>query len=562
MNVTNATVAQALRRYASIMALQGVDRFRLKAYQRAAETIESLDQNISELVASGDDLMGLPGIGKAISSAIHEIVKTGSLSRMEKALAEVPEETLELSSRPRLDPKRVARIYKKLGIKSLKDLMSNLESGKIREIFGSRMEYHIKQGLDVRPRQLLWKVRDVADKVESFLSAMPTVTKVSSAGSLRRKQESVGDLNFLVSGRNAPAVFEGFSKFGAVQSIEPRTESRTDFCLSSGVTVSLQWTEEANWGVALIEATGSPLHVRELAELAGKEGVSLASGEEPQSKFVDENSVYAALGLQFIPAELREGRGELEAALRRKLPILIEAGDLRGDLHMHTTASDGVDSIEDMAKAARALGYQYISITDHSQSLKIANGLDEKRLRQQNERIDYINQGLERFRILKSAEVDILEDGSLDYSNAALKELDLTICSIHSRFALNKVQQTERVLRAMDSPYFNILGHATGRLLLSREGYELDIERIILHAKQNGCFFEINANPNRLDLSDDNAKLAKDMGVLIAVNTDAHSMEELRFIQAGVNQARRAWLTKKDVLNCYPLSKLLQLMKR
>jgi DNA polymerase (family 10) len=271
--------------------------------------------------------------------------------------------------------------------------------------------------------------------------------------------------------------------------------------------------------------------------------------------------VYRTLGLQFIEPELREGRGEIEAALKKALPALVEVADLQGDLHMHTTASDGGNSIEEMAAAAQEKGYRYIAITDHSQSLKITNGLTEKRLREHIRAIEKVNARLKDFVILKSAEVDILEDGTLDYSNGMLKQLDFTICSVHSRFALNKEQQTERIMRAMDNPYFKILGHATGRLLLKRQGYDLDMERIMRHAKDRGCFFEINSSPNRLDLSDEHAKLAKQLSIKIAVNTDAHSIHELDFIAAGINQARRGWLEPADVLNTLPIAKLLKVLR-
>jgi len=272
--------------------------------------------------------------------------------------------------------------------------------------------------------------------------------------------------------------------------------------------------------------------------------------------------VFAGLGLKFIEPELREGRGELEAAAADALPALVTVDEIRGDLHMHTTASDGNASILEMARAAQARGYRYIAITDHSQSLKFTNGLTEDRLRAHCRAIDEANEQLKDFRIFKSSEVDILDDGSLDYSQEMLAELDFTICSIHSKFGLNREQQTERILRAMDNPYFGILGHATGRLLLRREGYELDIERIIRHAADVGCFFEINANPNRLDLSDTHAKLAKEAGILLAVNTDAHSTEELDNLPYGVNQARRAWLTADDVLNTRAAKEVLKLLQR
>jgi DNA polymerase (family 10) len=564
MEPSNATIAELLRRYAAVLTLEGADRFKLKAYRRAAETIEGLGDDVAKRVQRGSDLRELPGIGKAISQAVVEIVNRGNLARLNRSLEALSPEMAELATRPALDPKKVSRVYKQLGINSLEQLRNKLDAGVIRDKFGARMDFHVRRGLDERPRHLLWSIEDVANGIENYLRHLGSVENVSAAGSLRRKQDTVGDLNFLVTGKTAASIFREFSRFGAVKSSDPRGRAERIFRLSSGIRVSLRWTKASAWGLALIEATGSAAHLAEMDRRvqAKKLTLTLTSLAKARIDPGDEKAVYKGLGLQWIEPELREGRGEVAAAAKRKLPRLVEVRDLRGDLHMHTTASDGANSIQEMVAAARKRGYEYMAITDHSQSLKITNGLSEKRLLQHIKAIDKINAKLKGFRILKSAEVDILEDGRLDYSNAVLKQLDLTICSIHSRFALNREQQTERILRAMDNPYFNILGHATGRLLLKREGYELDFERIMHHAKETGCLFEINSSPDRLDLSDEHARHAKDAGITIAVNTDAHSIGELDFISAGINQARRAWLSAADVLNTRPLAQMLALLRR
>jgi DNA polymerase (family X) len=328
--------------------------------------------------------------------------------------------------------------------------------------------------------------------------------------------------------------------------------------------VNLFCTPANDWGASLVLRTGSHSHLSDLQQLAVRDKLELPwmSPDVKSGLIARENQVYGKLGLDFIEPELREGRGEVQAAASGTLPSLVKLADLQGDLHMHTTASDGANSISEMAHAARRKGYHYIAITDHSQSLKITNGLSEKRLLEHIEKIDAFNTRQNAIVVLKSAEVDILQDGTLDYSNAVLKELDFTICSIHSRFALNNEQQTERIIRAMDNRYFNILGHPTGRLLLKREGYELDIDRLITHAKSTGCYFEINSSPDRLDLSDEHARLAKEAGIQIAINTDAHSIAELNFMEAGINQARRAWLEPRDVLNALPLEKLMARFRR
>jgi DNA polymerase (family X) len=564
MALSNSTIADLLRRYAAVLVLEGTDRFKVKAYRHAAETVEALDQNLETLVASGTDLKTLPGIGKAISRSIEEIVESGKFTQLDRALSKLGPELVELATRPMLDPKTVLRIYKKLSISSVKELGEKLKSGEIREQFGPRIDFQIRRGLDERPRMLLYDAEPIARNIEAFLNSVPGVTYVSRTGSLRRKQDTVGDLNFLVSGKTSAAVFRHFAKYSAVISVERGGKNEKLFKLSSGINVRLAWSPASEIGFALLLHTGTEAHLKELADYAKQKIIKL-SLKALAARRIDvsaEDRIYAKLRLPFIEPELRDGRGEVDAAAKKKLPDLVSLADLKGDLHMHTTESDGANTLAEMAEAAQHRGYEYIAITNHSQSLKITNGLSEKRLMQQATAIDRLNSRLKKFHILKSAEVDILEDGTLDYSNRALKELDFTICSIHSRFSLSGEQQTERVMRAMDNPYFTILGHATGRLLLKREGYQLDIDRIISHAKKNGCYFEINSSPDRLDLSDENAKLAKEAGIKIAINTDAHSIKELNFISAGINQARRGWLERSDVLNTLPIAKLKKVLRR
>jgi DNA polymerase (family X) len=555
--VSNAAIAQLLQQYAGVIAAEGADRFKVKAYRRAAETVERSPEDVAALVKRGDNLQKLPGVGRAISSVIEEIVRSGKFERLDTAKDRLSPEMAELATRPLLDAKRVLRIYKKLHISSLMELKERLASGAIREGFGERVEMHVRQGLDPRPRLLYRKADQLARGIEEFLRAVPDVTDVARTGSLRRCQETVGDLSFLVSGGRAALVFDRCTQLGQR---EPGrgVRNRASYRIGPGHIVTVVWTSKRTWAKRLFNETGAPAHLRDFAKLRVSPLMPAERARSPQS----ETALYRSAGLDYIEPELREGRGEIEAARRGKLPKLVRLSDIQGDLHMHTIASDGGNSIEEMVEASRARGYRYIAITDHSQSLKLTNGLSEKRLLAQIRQIDKLNARLKDFVILKSSEVDILEDGSLDYPKSVLKELDLTICSIHSRFQLDRDRQTERILRAMENPHFNILGHATGRLLLSRPGYELDIERLVRHASALGCFFEINANPNRLDLSDIHARVAKDEGVRIAVNTDAHSIAELDFMQGGINQARRAWLERSDVLNAVPLNQLRKLLNR
>ena len=562
--VSNAVIAGLLRRFAAALVIQGADRFKVKAYRRAADTLETLPVSAAERIAQGNDLTDLPGIGKAISSTVQEIVRTGAMPQLDRAVAQLPLGLLELAEWPALDPKKVQRIYKKLNIGSIDELRKRLKTGDIRQEFGPRMDFHIRTGLADRPRMLLWSALKVVPVIEGQLKALPNVQRVSPVGSLRRKQDTVGDLNFLVSGTKPAEVFRQFARFGGIESSESLGKHEQLFRLSNGTGITLRWSSMREWGLNLLLATGSAAHLDDLQKRAHERDLELTVAALKSAK-VDlshEEALYRSLGLPFIEPELREGHGEVQAAQRNALPRLITAQDIRGDLHMHTTESDGTNTLEEMVQAAQARGYAYIAITDHSQSLKLTNGLSEARLRQQIAQIDRLNEKLKDFVILKSAEVDILQDGSLDYPNSLLKELDLTICSIHSRFALDKQQQTDRIRRAMDNPYFTILGHATGRLLLKREGYQLDMDKLIEHARSVGCFFEINSSPDRLDLSDEHARMANSAGVKIAINTDAHATRELGLLAAGVNQARRAWLSAEDVLNTRSLHDLRKAVRR
>ena len=445
MAISNSAIAALLRNYASVLAIEGVDRFKIKAYRRAAETIETTGEKMTALVARGESLQALPGIGVAISKKIEEIIRSGKLPQLDRSVAKLTPQMAELAAEPAIDPKAVLRVYKKLGIGSLKELRERLESGEIRAVFGARTEFILCHGLDKRPRMLLWAADKFVPLVLSYLRSSCGVTQIEPIGSLRRRQDTVADLGFLVTGRTANEIFDCFGDFGAVQSFE-KHGSEAVYRLSEGRTIRLLWTVPSNWGLALIEQTGSKAHLAELKALAKKKKRPLTR-RALGAAAATETQIYSRLGLAFIPPEVREGRGELLAAGRDELPELIEVQDLRGDLHMHTDSSDGSNTLLEMAEAAAKRGYRYIAITDHSQSLKITNGLTEKRLFQQIRAIDKLNAKLKGITLLKSAEVDILEDGSLDYSDAALKELDLTICSIHSRFALDKQRQTERILR-------------------------------------------------------------------------------------------------------------------
>ena len=555
--LTNAEIADRLSTLAQLLSMEKANPYKIKAYRRAANTIRGLGESVDELVRSGADLTVYPGIGEAISGAIREIVLTGTLASLEKLRSNASPELLSISAYPRLDPKRVLRIFKKLQISSAEALHQALESGAIEQIFGSRMAQHVRQGLVQTGAILLYHAHDLVLSIEAYLLKRAGAKRAEAVGDYRRRVEVIEELSFVVETDDFAKLTSQMERYGGRTSLVESTKESAVFALSSGPLLRIDLSDGRNWGLSLIRHTGSKAHLKKLVAVSGN-----LTSLETKGSFDTEQSFYDSFGIAFIEPELREGLDEVRQARRGTLPILVTREDIQGDLHMHTEASDGSNSIEQMAAAAQDAGYAYIGISDHSQSLKIAGGVSEEKLWTQIRKIDQLNEHLNGIRVLKSAEVDILADGTLDYSDELLRELDYTVCSIHSRFAFGREKQTERILRAMDNRFFTILGHATGRLLLKRPGYEIDMERIAVHAKQTGCFFEINSSPDRLDLSAENARVAAALGILIAISTDAHSIHEFGTIRYGIEQARRAGLERTSVLNCQPLEKLTKLFKR
>jgi len=528
----------------------------VKAYRRAAARIRDRPESLDEMVRRGEDLTQFPGIGAAIASAIREIATTGELAKLEMLRSGADPALAELSAHPRLDPKRVMRVYKKLNIGSLDELRQRIERGEVERVFGNRMAQHIRQGLTKTHAMLLYRADDLREMIEEFLLTTCRVSRAEAAGDYRRRVEVIEELVFVIATDDFATVVDRLQRYGGRTPLVDLGTDHASFALSSGILLRLQRATDKDWGFHLVACTGSKAHLKKLAAETGP------LRELKHEDFASEKVLYRRFDLQYIEPELREGHDEVEASKAGTLPRLVTAKDIHGELHAHSTSSDGVDSIADMAQAARDRGYEYIGITDHSQSLKIASGVSVDDLWEQLRYIDKLNGKLRGFRVLKSSEVDILADGTLDYPDDLLRELDYTVCSIHSRFALDKKAQTERLLRAMDNRYFNILGHATGRLLLKRPGYEIDIERVIDHARQNGCFFEINSSPDRLDLSAENARKAAAAGVMIALSTDSHSTGELGLVRCGLDQARRAGLRRANVLNSLPWHELRLLFRR
>jgi len=499
-------------------------------------------------------------------------VETGDLSQLQTLQKDVPEQLSELMRLDQLGPKRTRAIHDELGVSSLKELKQVAEAGKIRELsgFGAKTEKKILEGVDKLSdrdhRTRLGEAEQVAAPLLAYLDELEEVSQIEVAGSYRRRKETVGDLDILVASANSAPVMERFTRHPEVGRVVSQGKTRATVYLKSGLQVDLRVVKAASFGAALHYFTGSKAHNVAIRKMALEKKLKINEyGVYRGRKRVagkTETEVFEQVGLPWIPPELRENKGEIEAAREERLPDLVEEKDIRGDLHMHTNATDGRNSLREMAEEAKRLGYDYIAITDHSKRLTMANGLDAKRLRQQMAAIDKLNDELDGIRVLKGIEVDILEDGKLDLPDEVLDELDITVGSIHSKFELSKKKQTERVLRAMDNPRFNILGHPTGRLINEREAYKIDLEAVIEAAAERGCCLELNAQPSRLDLAGRYAGLLREAGVLGAVSTDAHATGHLGFMHLGVAQARRGWMEKKHLINTRTLKQLQKILAR
>jgi DNA polymerase (family 10) len=576
MPIHNSDIARIFNRVADLLEIKAANPFRVRAYRNAARTVEDEPQSMASLLDEGKDLSELPGIGGDLADKIAEIVETGSLRMLAELEQEVPGPLAELLKVAQLGPKRVATLHKELGIDTLDDLTKAVEEKKIRELdgFGEKLEAKIRQELqrhrEAKGRSKLAEAEEVVASLVDFLEGVGGVKRVTVAGSFRRRKETVGDLDLLATCKQGSPVIDRFAKYEDVAEVQARGKTRSTVRLRGGLQVDLRVVPEVSYGAALHYFTGSKEHNIALRKIAVKKGLKLNEygvfkGEDGDGKRIagaSEEEVFAMADLPYIEPELRENQGEIEAAREGKLPELIELDDIRGDLHAHTRATDGRATLKEMVEAARELGYSFLAITEHSQAVTVAKGLDRKRLEQQIEEIDRLTGDYSGFRILKGIEVDILEDGSLDLPDEVLAKLDLTVCSVHSKFDLSTEKQTERIIRAMDNPHFNILGHPSGRLINERDPYRVDMEKIMEAAKERGCFLELNAHPDRLDLTDHHCRMAREMGLKLAISTDAHSPRGLANMKYGIYQARRGWLSKDDVINTRKVADLLRLLTR
>lgn len=576
MPVPNAEIARIFNQVADLLEIGDGNPFRVRAYRRAARTVEDQSQSLAAMIADEQDLSELPGIGEDLAGKIAEIVATGSLKLLAGLEAETPGALTELLEIAQLGPKRVGSLYRELGIEDLADLEEAARDGRIRDLegFGEILEKKMLEDLErhkqSRGRIKLAEAEQVALPLQQFLQQVEGVERVTLAGSYRRRRETVGDLDILVTCGGGSPVMERFTGYEDVAEVLARGSTKASVRLRGGLQVDLRVVPAASYGAALYYFTGSREHNVAVRRIAAARGLRIneygvfrsADAEGEPLPGADEAEIFAAVDLPCIPPELREDRGEIEAARQGRLPELIELDEIHGDLHAHTRATDGRNSLREMVEAARGRGYSYLAITEHSRAVTVAKGFDPRRLHRQIEEIERLTDEFSGFRILKGIEVDILEDGSLDLPDEVLARLDLTVCSIHSKFGLSAEKQTERIIRAMDNPHFKILGHPTGRLIGERAPYRVDMEKIVRAAAERGCCLELNAHPDRLDLDDRHCRLAREAGVKVAISTDAHSDQGLANMRYGVFQARRGWLGKDDVLNTRKTAELLKLLQR
>ena len=575
----NIDIARKLEDVADLLEIQGGNPFRIRAYRNAAQMVEGHSAPFRKLVAEDADLTELPAIGKDMARHIEELVRAGQLGLLEQLAKEVPLTLIELTRLPGLGAKRAKKLWEELGITTLDDLEEAAKTGDIEGLpgFGKKTQQKILVSVErYRRRQGRMKLGDADQHVEpliEYLREDPKIERVDVAGSYRRRRETVGDIDILVVATKPESVMERFTSYPEVRRVESSGDTRSSVMLQSGLQVDLRIVPPRSYGAALVYFTGSKEHNVKLRMRAIRRGMRVSEygvfrvgaeeneGADPWSgEFVagrDEVEVYQAVDLHWIPPELRENRGELEAAERGALPDLITVDDIRGDLQMHSTWSDGKETIEVMLEACARRGYEYFAITDHSKALAMIGGLDAVKLRDQWLEIDEIASRHGEIRILRSMEVDILADGELDLEDEMLAELDVVLVSVHSRFDLPAAQQTERILKAVEHPAVNILAHPTGRQINRRDPMQFDLDTVLQCAVEHGVAVEVNAHPDRLDLNDTHLMQARELGCHVVISTDAHRVADLDLMRYGVEQARRAWLEKEHVLNTLPVGKLL-----
>ena len=575
MPIHNNDVAEIFDKLADLLEIKGENQFRVRAYRNAARTVSSLSRNVGDLAKEEKGLDGIPGIGKDLAEKIRTIVASGKLPLLEEIRKEMPASLSTLMKVRGLGPKKIATLYKELKVASLEDLKKAATEGKIHELagFSAKTEQAILEGLGqtkVTERGPDRFKRAVAEQIVTplfeALEKAPGVEEIEIAGSYRRWAETVGDVDILVAARKSKEAMDCFVHYDDVTKVLAEGETKSSVILRGGLQVDLRVVEPKSFGAALHYFTGSKAHNIAVRLMGVKRGIKVNEyGVFRGQKMIagrTEEEIYKLFGMPYIEPELREDRGELQAALKGRLPHLVTLRDIRGDLHAHTKTTDGHYSAEEMAEAAKKLGYEYLAISDHSKRVTMAHGLDAKGLAKANKDVDKLNAKLKGLTLLKSIECDILADGSLDLPDAILAECDLVIASVHYNTNQTKEKMTERVIRALDNPHVHIFSHPTGRLINERPAYEIDLEKVMKAARERGCVLELNAHPDRLDLDDVHCQMAKRMGLKIAVSTDAHSLDDLSLMRFGIGQARRGWLEPSDVVNTRRWPELRKLLKR
>ncbi len=570
--VKNSEIAQVFKKIADILEINNENPFRIRAYRRAAQNVENLTEDLSVLVAQ--ERLNVPGVGQDLAGKIKEMVNTGSLEYFEKIKKTIPAGLFEMMDIPGLGPKTVRSLYDKLKIDSIRKLERAARNHKIRGLFGfkEKTEENILRGIELikqgRARMFLFTAMNIAEKIVGSLKKLKVVKNIAVAGSLRRREETVGDIDILVTSTHPEKVIAVFTSLADVEETLAKGPTKASIYTKGRVQVDLRVVSPDSFGAALCYFTGSKAHNIRIRDLAKKSGLKINEygvfNERTDKKIAGktEKDIYKALKLPFIAPEIRQDTGEIEAAKIHNLPRLVRPEDIKADLHVHSNWSDGAHPIEGIAKAAQAQGHRYMVISDHSQSLGIARGLTPLRLKKQIAEIKTLNKKFKNFRILCGAEVDIKSDGRLDFDNEMLKKLDVVLAAIHSGFKQSKEQLTQRLIKAMQNKYVNIIVHPFGRLISERAAYELDFEEILKVAKKTNTALEINCYFKRLDLDFKYVRRAKETGVLLAIGTDSHILEQLKMIELGVSVARRGWLQKKDLLNSLSCGEFLKRIRK
>lgn len=567
MRMKNKEIAGIFNQIADALEFKNENIFKILAYRKAARVLDELVNDVAELQEQGK-LQELPGIGRAIAEKIAEYLSTGRMKKFEEATRDIPPSLLELLNIQNIGPKTLALANKELGVKTIADMKKAINRGRLQALpmMGKKKAENILKGIEFYERsheRLAINVADdVAARVVAYLKKTAPVSNVSAAGSLRRWKETIGDIDILATGKDGKKIIDIFTRFPGTRKTSAAGDTKGSIITDEGIQVDLRIVEKRSYGAALQYFTGSKEHNVKLRARAAARGLKLNEyGLFRGKKLVGGNTeedIYEYLKLAYIEPELREDRGEIEAALEKKLPRLVGMKDIRGDLQMHSTYSDSEATIEELSIEARRLGYEYILLTDHSRSASYAHGMEIPRLQKQWREIERLNKKFKGFRILKGIEVDILKNGELDYPDQILREFDLVLASIHQGFTKNV---TERMCAAMENPYVDIIGHPTGRLISSREGYVIDLSKVMEKAAATGTWLECNAYPDRLDLNDVNLKKAKELGIRISIGTDAHGVADLRWFKFGLETCRRGWLEARDVVNTHSFEKLRLLRK-